>query len=118
MVGQRARERRGDDLGGPRSMAQRGRSLMRKVALRVAGLLLLVGLLALPATALAAAPQITITPQEGPNSTLFVVTGVGFTPNTTYYIRIVSADGNTTINFDDPSTTSDNDGVILSGFSF
>jgi len=90
---------------------------MRKVALRVAGLLLLLGLLASPASALAA-PEITITPQQGPNSTLFVVTGVGFAPSTTYYLRIVSKDGSTTIDFDDPSVQSDSDGIILSGFSF
>jgi len=85
--------------------------------LRVAGLLLLLGVLAVPASALAA-PQITITPRLGPNSTLFVVTGVGFTANTTYYLRIVSQDGKTEINFDDASTQSDADGVLLAGFSF
>jgi hypothetical protein len=85
--------------------------------LRVAGLLLLLGVLVGPASALAA-PQITITPRQGPNSTLFVVTGVGFTANTTYYLRIVSQDGKTEINFDDASTQSDADGVLLAGFSF
>jgi hypothetical protein len=65
-----------------------------------------------------AGTQITITPRQGPNSTLFVVTGIGFTANTTYYLQIASQDGKAAINFDDASTRSDADGVLLAGFSF
>ena len=43
----------------------------------------------------------TISPQQGPNGALFVVTGVGFAPNTTYYLRVASPDGQRQINFDD-----------------
>lgn len=87
-------------------------------ASRIVGLLCLVlGLLALPATALAA-PQISITPKQGPNSTLFLVTGVGFTPSTTYYLQVVPQGGGTPIAFNDASATSDTEGVIVAGFSF
>lgn len=91
---------------------------MRARALRVVGFLCLVlGLLALPAAALAA-PQISITPKQGPNSTLFLVTGVGFTPSTTYYLQVAPQGGGTPIKFDDASAKSDADGVIVGGFSF
>jgi hypothetical protein len=62
--------------------------------------------------------QITISPQQGPNGALFVVTGVGFAPNTTYYIRVASPDGQRQINFDDATMKSDEDGIVLAGFSF
>ena len=62
--------------------------------------------------------QITISPQQGPNGALFVVTGVGFAPNTTYYIRVASPDGQRQINFDDAKMQSDEDGIVLAGFSF
>ena len=73
-----------------------------------------------PSTSPAPQPgaQITITPRQGPNETLFVVTGVGFTKNATYYLRIASHDGSRQITFDDPSMASDEDGVVLAGFSF
>lgn len=91
---------------------------MRTRALRLAGLFgLLLGLLALPAVALAA-PQITITPKQGPTSTLFLVSGVGFAPSTTYYLRVAPQGGGTPVAFDDASATSDADGVIIAGFSF
>jgi hypothetical protein len=87
-------------------------------ALRLVGLLgLLVGFLALPTVALAA-PQITITPKQGPTSTLFLVSGVGFAPSTTYYLRVAPQGGGTPIAFDDASATSDADGEIITGFSF
>jgi len=91
---------------------------MRTRALRLAGLFgLLLGLLALPTVALAA-PQITITPKQGPTSTLFLVSGVGFAPSTTYYLRVAPQGGGTPVAFDDASATSDADGVIIAGFSF
>ncbi len=100
------------------TVAERERLQKRTVALRFAGLTLLLDFLAFTPVAALAAPQITITPRQGPNSTLFVVTGVGFNANTTYYLRIVSQNGQTQINFDDASTQSDADGVLLAGFSF
>ncbi len=53
---------------------------MLKPIIRLAGLLLLLGLLALPATALAA-PTITITPAAVPRGGEVTVTGSGFAPN-------------------------------------
>ena len=75
-----------------------------------------------PAPAASPAPragtQITIAPQQGPNGALFVVTGVGFTPNTLYYLRVASQDGKSQVAFDDPTTKADADGVVIAGFSF
>ena len=62
--------------------------------------------------------QIAITPRQGPNETLFILTGTGFAPNTTYFLRIASQDGQRQIPFDDPSTESDEDGIVLAGFDF
>ncbi len=91
---------------------------MRTRALRLAGFFgLVLGLLALPGLALAA-PQITITPKQGPNSTLFLVSGVGFAPSTTYYLQVAPQGGGTPIAFDDASAKSDADGVLIAGFSF
>ncbi len=55
---------------------------MRGASLRVAGFLLLLALLVVPATA-EAAPAITVSPASGPPGTSFVVTGTGFTPGST-----------------------------------
>ena len=91
---------------------------MRTRALRMAGFCgLLLGLLALPGLALAA-PQLAITPKQGPNSTLFLVSGVGFAPSTTYYVRVAPQGGGTPIPFDDASARSDADGILVAGFSF
>ena len=91
---------------------------MRTRAVRLAGLFgLLLGLLVLPSVVLAA-PQITITPKQGPNSTLFLVSGVGFAPSTTYYLRVAPQGSGTPIAFDDASAKSDADGVLIAGFSF
>ena len=95
----------------------RGR-VMRRSVLRIVGVMFLVSMLAIPATVAAATPQITITPTQGPNGTAFVLTGAGFTANTTYYLRIAAQDGSGNINIPDPSVKSTADGFLLRGFSF
>ncbi len=59
-------------------------------------------------------PQVTVTPQQGPNGTWFAVLGAGFRQNTTYYIQ-VNGDysGHPSIRFDDPSVRSDANGFIF-----
>jgi hypothetical protein len=79
--------------------------------------LFLLGLLALPAAAYAG-PQVTVSPQQGPSGALFVLTGVGFAPSTTYYLRIAAQDGTRAIEFDDPTTESADDGVIIADLRF
>jgi hypothetical protein len=62
--------------------------------------------------------QLTISPQVGPNSTLFAVTGAGFVPNNTYYLRVTNVDNGARIVFDDTAVTSSNTGIIATEFSF
>lgn len=90
---------------------------MRTMRIRCAGVVILLGLLSLP-TVVSAAPQITISPQQGPNGALFVLTGVGFAPSTTHYLRVAAQDGTRTIAFDDPMVESAGDGVIYADFRF
>jgi hypothetical protein len=88
---------------------------MRTLILRFAGVRFLLGMLVLP-TAAFAAPQLTITPQQGPSGALFVLTGVGFAPSTTYYLRVAAQDGTRMVEFDEPTIESADDGVILGDF--
>lgn len=61
--------------------------MIRKMVASTIGLLLVLGLLALPPAAGAqAAPAITVTPTSGPPGTAFAITGTGFTPNSTVVI--------------------------------
>ncbi len=62
--------------------------------------------------------QLTISPQIGPNSTMFAVTGAGFVPNNTYYLRVTNVDNGARIIFDDTVVTSSNTGIIATEFSF
>lgn len=62
--------------------------------------------------------QLTISPQQGPNGTLFVVTGTGFTPNTTYYLQVINRDNGGRIKFDNATTRSNANGLIADAFSF
>jgi len=71
-----------------------------------------------PAPAPLAGAQLTISPQQGPNATLFVLTGTGFAPNTTYYLQIISRDNGARIKFDNAAAKSDANGIISGGFSF
>ena len=61
---------------------------------------------------------LTISPQIGPNGTLFAVTGTGFVPNNTYYLRVTNVDNGARIIFDDTAVTSSNTGIIATEFSF
>ncbi len=91
---------------------------MRTLTLRFAGVLCLVGLLALQAAA-RAAPQLTITPRHGADGALFVLTGVGFAPSTTYHLRLAAQDGARAIVLADPAMAfaeSASDGVLLAAF--
>ena len=89
---------------------------MRKIAICMAGLLAFLGLLAFP-TAVAAAPQLRVTPAEGPNGTTFVLTGTGFEANATYLLRLTFQDGRD-VQLSDPSVQSDESGIILESFTF
>ncbi len=77
-----------------------------------------------PSTAPSPAPtprtpaQLTISPQTGPNSTMFAVTGVGFVPNSTYYLHVTNVDNGARIIFEDTAVTSSNTGIIATEFSF
>ncbi len=62
--------------------------------------------------------QLTISPQQGPNSTLFVVTGSGFAPNTTYYLQVINRDSGARIPFDKATTKSNANGLLADAFSF
>jgi len=62
--------------------------------------------------------QLTISPQMGPNSTMFAVTGAGFVPNSTYYLRVTNVDNGARIIFQDTAVTSSNTGIIATEFSF
>jgi hypothetical protein len=74
----------------------------------------------LPSTAPAPHPgaPISIAPQRGPNWTLFVVAGVGFAPNTTYYLQVVAQGGQNQVTTSNPGTKSDQDGLLVVKFSF
>lgn len=67
--------------------------------------------MALPLGA-AAAPQLTVTPNEGPTNTIFIVTGTGFAPSTAYYFLVSSQDGKVEIVFEDPITAT-SAGIII-----
>ena len=69
---------------------------MRTVVLRLAGLILVLGFLAAPRSALAA-PSITISPGSGAVGDYFTVTGIGFDPNVAYTFRIQSQDRQATL---------------------
>lgn len=75
---------------------------MRATPIRLAGLLLFLALLAMP-TAVSAQASITISPAAGPSGTTFVVTGTGFSPNTTYTVQVIG--GADTVLLDDDQTT-------------
>jgi len=62
--------------------------------------------------------QLTISPQQGPNSTLFVLTGTGFAPNTSYFLQITNRDNGARIKFDNAAVKSNANGIISGGFSF
>ncbi len=62
--------------------------------------------------------QLTISPQQGPNATLFILTGTGFAPNTTYYLQIINRDNGAKIKFDNAVAKSNSGGIITGGFSF
>jgi len=62
--------------------------------------------------------QLTISPPIGPNSTMFAVTGTGFVPNNTYYLRVTNVDNGAQIIFEDTAVTSSNTGIIATEFSF
>ena len=62
--------------------------------------------------------QLTISPPQGPNGTLFVLAGTGFAPNTGYFLQIINRDTNTPITFDHAAAKSDANGIIRAGFSF
>ena len=64
-----------------------------RAARLLAGLLLLLALLAVPAV-VGAQPAITISPESGPVGTQFVFEGSGFTPSTTLLIAVADANGN------------------------
>ena len=61
---------------------------MRKTTSRLAGLVVLVGLLLAPATALAQQTTLTVAPRAGPVGTAFTVTGTGFAPNSRFFVEI------------------------------
>jgi hypothetical protein len=75
-----------------------------------------------PSTGPAPAPlpgaQLTISPQRGPNGTLFVLTGAGFTPNTTYYLQVINRDNGSSVTFDKATTKSNANGLLADAFSF
>jgi hypothetical protein len=71
-----------------------------------------------PAPAPLPGAQLTISPQQGPNATLFVVTGTGFAPNATYYLQIINRDNGNKIKFDIATAKSNAAGFILGAFSF
>jgi hypothetical protein len=60
--------------------------------------------------------RLSVTPNQGPNSTLFIVTGTGFAANTTYYLQIAKQDGSGQVNFSDASLKSNSQGIIAEGF--
>jgi hypothetical protein len=60
--------------------------------------------------------RLSVTPDQGPNSTLFIVTGTGFAPSTTYYLQIARQDGSSQVAFADPSLASSSQGLIAEGF--
>jgi hypothetical protein len=62
--------------------------------------------------------QLTISPQMGPNGTMFAVTGSGFVPSSTYYLRVTNVDNGARIVFQDTVVTSSNTGIIATEFSF
>ncbi len=71
-----------------------------------------------PAPAPLPGAQLTISPQQGPNGTLFVVTATGLAPNTSYFLQLINRDTNTRITFDNAAAKSNANGIIIGGFSF
>lgn len=49
---------------------------------------------------------------------MFAVTGAGFVPNSTYYLRVTNVDNGARIIFEDTAVTSSNTGIIATEFSF
>jgi len=67
--------------------------MLFKTTVRLAGLLLVLGLLAVPAAALAA-PALTISPTSGPPGTTVNLRATGLDADTSYLIQLVSGTGN------------------------
>ena len=68
---------------------------MLKTTMRFAGLLVLLGLLLVPTTALAQQTRIAVSPAAGPVGTQFTITGTGFAPNTAFFVEVRRVGTNT-----------------------
>jgi hypothetical protein len=62
--------------------------------------------------------RLSVTPDQGPNGTHFVVTGTGFAPDTTYYLQVARGDGSDPLNFSDPALKSNIAGIFSRSFQF
>ena len=68
---------------------------MRKTSIRLAGLLVVLGLLLVPTTALAQQTTLTVSPSSGAVGTGFTVTGTGFAPNSSFFVEVRHVPTNT-----------------------
>ncbi len=91
--------------------------MLKATRFGLVGFLLMMALLAIPASALAA-PAVTLAPASGPSGTTVAVRATGLTPNTSYLVQLVRGSGNVnTVRLDEITARTDANGQFTANLT-